>query len=220
MKKNSREGSSLHRGSKDFRRDTAAKASETVGRVAYRVVESTVLAEDFLQQCQEQSDKWRVALQQEDSTLFLHTLHAITDVVTKSHGDLDNDAERAHARGCCMRALIFVRVNDEGSLKNFGEASAKKLCSLVPEQPELFKDIAADSKLSMADMGLFFFGRPSWGMFLPVFVLMWHEEVRNAASVACLAQLAASDAFAHGAHALARSLGHSAPVSGVIAALS
>ena len=60
-------------------------------------------------------------------------------------------------------------------------------------------------------------------MFLPVFVLMWHEEAkmrRNAASVACLVQLAASDAFAHGAHALARSLGHSAPVSGVIAALS
>ena len=43
---------------------------------------------------------------------------------------------------------------------------------------------------------------------------------RNAASVACLVQLAATDAFAHGAHALARSLGHSAPVGGVIAALS
>ena len=156
MKKNSREGSSLHRGSKHFRRGTAAKASERVGRVAYRVVESTGVAEDFLQECQEQSDKWRVALRQEDSTLFLHTLQAITDVVTNDAGHLDNDAERAHARGCCMRALIFVRVNDEGSLKNFGEASAKKLCSLVPEQPELFKDIAADSKLSMADMGLLF----------------------------------------------------------------
>ena len=160
MKKNSREGSSLHRGSKDFRRGTAAKASERVGRVAYRVVESTVVAESFLQKCQVQSHKWRVALRQEDSTLFLHTLQAITDVVT---GHLDNDAERAHARGCCMRALIFVGVNDEGSLKNFGEASAKKLCSLVPEQPELFKDIAADSKLSMADMGLLFFWKAELG---------------------------------------------------------
>ena len=122
-----------------------------------------MLAEDFLQQCQEQSDKWRVALRQEDSTLFLHTLQAITDVVTNDAGHLDNDAERAHARGCCVRALIFVGVNDEGSLKNFGEASAKKLCSLVPEQPELFKDIAADSKLSMADMGLLFFWKAELG---------------------------------------------------------
>ena len=119
-----------------------------------------MVAESFLQKCQVQSHKWRVALRQEDSTLFLHTLQAITDVVT---GHLDNDAERAHARGCCMRALIFVGVNDEGSLKNFGEASAKKLCSLVPEQPELFKDIAADSKLSMADMGLLFFWKAELG---------------------------------------------------------
>ena len=111
MKKNSREGSSLHRGSNGVRRGTA-----------YRIVESTVLAEEFLQQCQGQSDKWLVVLKQENSTLFLQTLHAITDdVVASCHGDLDNDAERAHARGCCVRALIFVGVT-AGSLKNFGQA--------------------------------------------------------------------------------------------------
>ena len=214
--KGSRKGCSLHRGSKDFRRGTAAKASDI--EVAYRIVESTVLAEEFIQQCQGQSDKWLVALKQENSTLFLQTLHAITDdVVASCHGDLDNDAERAHARGCCVRALIFVGVT-AGSLKNFGETSAKLCSSFVPEQPELFEVIAADSKWSMADMGHLFFGRPSWGMFLPVFVLMWHKEVKERRDrVENILQLAASDQFAAGAHALARSLGHNAPAGSAIA---
>ena len=138
MKKNSREGSSLHRGSKDFRRGTAAKASERVGRVAYRVVESTVVAESFLQKCQVQSHKWRVALRQEDSTLFLHTLQAITDVVT---GHLDNDAERAHARGCCMRALIFVRVNDEGSLKTSAKLRPRSCAPLCQNSLSFLKTL-------------------------------------------------------------------------------
>ena len=55
-------------------------------------------------------------------------------------------------------------------------------------------------------------------MFLPVFVLMWHKEVKERRDrVDKLLQLAASDQFAAGAHALARSLGHNAPVGSVIA---
>ena len=89
----------------------------------------------------------------------------------------------------------------------------------MPEQPELFEVIAADSKWSMADMGHLFFGRPSWGMFLPVFVLMWRQEVKGPRRDSCaLVQLAGSNGFAANARALARR-GHNAPVGKVIAAV-
>ena len=207
------EGSPLHRGSgsKDFRGGTAAKDR----RVAYRIVQSTESAERFLQHCQGQSDEWSLALQQEDSALFLKTSLAI--IKNCYYGGLDY-ADGAHARGCFVRALIFVGVT-AGSLKNFGETKASDMCSsLVPELPGLI--VAAESKLSMADMGQLLFARPSWGMFVPVFVLMWRQEVKRRRDASALVQLAASEEFAHSARHLAHTLGHNAPVGRVIAAVN